>query len=84
MRQTVLRDGIAQRPHDVVLAEHVGKSLGAVFAGKNLVTHPFRLTKRHHEANRTLRTWRLNRRKLAAADWPGQTQFGIVVGARLG
>jgi hypothetical protein len=54
MRQTVLRDGIAQRPHDMILAEHVGKSLGAVFAGKNLVTHPFRLTKRILEATGSL------------------------------
>jgi hypothetical protein len=27
----------------VILAEHIGKSLGAVFAGKNLVTHNGRL-----------------------------------------
>ncbi|MDB6006064.1 MAG: hypothetical protein JWR15_3051, partial [Prosthecobacter sp.] len=54
MRQPLLGDGIAQRPYDVVLAENVCEGLGAVFAGKNLVTHPFRLTKRIVEATGTL------------------------------
>ena len=54
MRQTLLGDGIAQRAHDVFLAEHIGKRLGAVFAGKNLVTHPLRLTKHRGEANGSL------------------------------
>jgi hypothetical protein len=54
MRQPLLGDGIAQRPDHVILSEDVFESLGAIFAGKNLVTHPFRLTKRILEATGTL------------------------------
>jgi len=37
--QTVLRDGIAERAHHVILAEHIGEGLRAVFTGENLVAH---------------------------------------------
>jgi len=39
VREAVLRDGVAQRAHDVLLAQHVGEGLRSVFSGKNLVTH---------------------------------------------
>ena len=37
--EAVLRDGIAQRPHDVVLSEDVVERLRAVLAGEDLVAH---------------------------------------------
>jgi len=54
MRQPLLGDGIAQRAYDVILTENVCEGLRAIFAGKNLVTHPFRLSKRILEATGSL------------------------------
>ena len=39
MSQTVLCDGIAERAHHMILTEHIGEGLRAVFTGENLVAH---------------------------------------------
>ena len=37
--EPILLDSVAQRADDMVLAENVGKGLGAVFSGENLIAH---------------------------------------------
>ena len=39
MGQPILRDGVAERAHDVILTEDIGEGLRAVFSGEDLVTH---------------------------------------------
>ena len=39
VREPVLRDGVFERPRDVLLADDVVKSLRPVFTRENLVTH---------------------------------------------
>ena len=56
MRQPLLGNGVAQRPNHVILPQHVVERLGAIFAGKNLITHAATYRARPQRSHQKMRT----------------------------
>ena len=50
MSQTLLLNGILQRPNHMILAQHIVENLGAIFSRKNLVTHKDNLVSRRRNS----------------------------------